>query len=98
MKADATFHIGVSLVDPTADPVVLEFQQQLYQQDRIAIQAPRGLLQQLGPDGFAEHITDYYLAEHPAEVARVGRPAVLQAVKDATEWGGADALHPRGLL
>ncbi len=92
------FQLGVSLVDPTADPIVLEFQQELYQEDRIAVRAPRGLMKQLGPNGFAEHLTDYYLAQHPAEVERVGRAVVLQAVKDATEWGRPDALHPQGLL
>lgn len=92
------FQIGVSLVDPTANLILLEFQQELYQEDRITVSAPRGLLEQLGPDGFAEHVTDYYLAQHPSEVERVGRAAVLKAVKDATEWGRADALHPEGLL
>ena len=98
MATDANFLIGVSLVNPTADPIVLEFQQELYQQDRIAVRAPRGLYQQLGPAAFAEHMTDYYLEQHPAEAARVGRAAVLQAVRDATEWGQADTRHPRGLL
>lgn len=98
MTTPDNFQLGVSLVDPAADPIVLEFQQELYQEDRIAVRAPRGLVQQLGPDGFAEHVTDYYLAQYPAEVQRVGRAAVLQAVKDATEWGPADAQHPAGLL
>lgn len=98
MTANANFLIGVSLVDPAADPIVLEFQQELYQQDRIAVRAPRGLYQQLGPAAFAEHITDYYLEQHPTEAVRVGRAAVLQAVHDATEWGQADTRHPQGLL
>lgn len=98
MQAPEKFVLGVSLVDATTDPVVLEFQQELYQEDRIAIRAPRGLLQQLGADGFAEHVADYYLAQHPAEVARVGRARVVQAVRDAIEWGPADARHPQGLL
>lgn len=98
MTTNANFLIGVSLADPSADPIVLEFQQEPYQQDRIAVRAPRGLYRQLGPEAFAEHIADYYLREHPAEVERVGRAAVLQAVRDATEWGHADARHPQGLL
>jgi hypothetical protein len=98
MTSPEDFRLGVSLVDPTADPIIIEFQQELYQEERIAVHAPRGFLQQLGLDGFAEHITDYYLTQHPDEVERVGRAFVLQAVKDATAWGHADALHPGGLL
>lgn len=98
MASHAHFLIGVSLVDPAADPIVLEFQQEPYQQDRIAVHAPRGLYRQLGPAAFAEHMTDYYLEQHPAELERVGRAAVLQAVRDATEWGHADTRHPQGLL
>lgn len=98
MQPTPDFLLGVSLVDPTADPIVLEFQQQLYNDDRLAVHAPRGLYQQLGADEFAAHIADYYLAQHPSEAARVGRERVLQAVKDAIAWGPADARHPQGLL
>lgn len=98
MQDPEKFTIGVSLVDATADPIVLEFQQELYQDDRIAVRAPRGLLLQLGADEFAAHITDYYFAEHPAEATRVGRERVLAAVRNAIEWGRADSQHPRGLL
>lgn len=98
MASHTDFLIGVSLVDPTADPIVLEFQQELYSENRIAVQAPRGLFMHLGPARFAEHVTDYYLEQHPAERERVGRAAVLQAVHDATDWGHADSQHPQGLL
>jgi len=98
MNADAPFLLGVSLVDPAADPIVLEFQQELYQQDRVAVRAPRGLLLQLGPAAFAEHVADYYLVQHPGEAVRVGRALVLQAVENAIAWGPADARHPQGLL
>lgn len=98
MQDPEKFTLGVSLVDAAADPIVLEFQQELYQDDRIAVRAPRGLLQQLGADQFAAHITKYYLAEHPAETARIGRERVLEAVRDAIEWGRADSRHPQGLL
>ncbi|NML65267.1 hypothetical protein HHL22_08630 [Hymenobacter sp. RP-2-7] len=98
MSTDDHFLIGVSLVDPAADPIVLEFQQELYQADRVAVRAPRGLYQQLGAAAFAEHVADYYLAEHPAEAVRVGRAAVVQAVQDAIAWGPADSRHPQGLL
>ncbi|MGI4834139.1 MAG: hypothetical protein ACRYFK_11830 [Janthinobacterium lividum] len=98
MNAADHFVIGVSLVDPAADPIVLEFQQELYQADRVAVRAPRGLYQQLGAAAFAAHVADYYLAEHPTETARVGRAAVVQAVQDAIAWGPADGRHPPGLL
>jgi hypothetical protein len=98
MKSNADFLLGVSLVDPKAEPVVLEFQQEFLSEERIAVRAPRGLVEQLGPDEFAAHITDYYLSQHPEEVARVGREFVLQAVKDAVEWGRQDERHPMGLL
>lgn len=98
MASHADFLLGVSLVDPTADPIVLEFQQELYSDNRIAVRAPRGLFAQLGPAQFAEHMTDYYLSQYPAEQQRVGRAAVLQAVHDATDWGRADSRHPQGLL
>lgn len=98
MKADAPFLLGVSLVDPTADPIVLEFQQALYQQDRVAVHAPRGLYQQLGAAAFAEHMAGYYLAQHPDEAGRVGRAAVVAAVQNAIAWGPADGRHPSGLL
>jgi hypothetical protein len=98
MKANSDFLLGVSLVDPKAEPVVLEFQQEFLSEERIAVQAPRGLVEQLGPDEFAAHITDYYLSQYPAEIERVGRDFVLQAVKDAVEWGRQDARHLGGLL
>lgn len=97
MQNPEKFLIGVSLVDAAADPIVLEFQQEMYQADRVAVRAPRGLLQRLGADEFAAHITDYYLTEHPAERERVGREQVLHAVRSAVEWGHADARHPQGL-
>ena len=62
------------------------------------LRSRRGLLQRLGADEFAAHLTDYYLAEHPAEHERVGRERVLAAVRDAVEWGRADSRHPQGLL
>jgi hypothetical protein len=98
MSSKADFRLGVYLVDPTADPIVLEFQQEFLSENRIGVHAPRGLLTQLGPDAFAEHITAYYLAEHPAEVMRVGHALVLQAVKDAIQWGAPDERHLGGLL
>jgi hypothetical protein len=98
MTSPDHFQLGVSLVDPAANVIILEFQQALYQEDRIAIRAPRGLYEELGVDGFAEHIADYYLNEHPDEAERVGRAVVVQAVKDAIAWGKPDSRHPQGLL
>jgi hypothetical protein len=98
MTSPENFQLGVSLVDPQANSLQLEFQQELYQEDRITIQAPRGLYEELGVDGFAAHIADYYLQEHPSEIKRVGRNIVVQAVKDAIAWGRADSRHPQGLL
>jgi hypothetical protein len=98
MKSSADFLLGVSLVDPNAEPIVLEFQQEFLSDDRIALRSPRGLVEQLGPDGFAEHITDYYLEQYPEEIERVGRGVVLQAVKDAIKWGREDERHIGGLL
>lgn len=98
MTSPDHFQLGVSLVDPAAPLIELEFQQELYQEDRITIRAPRGLFEELGVVGFAEHVADYYLQEHPTEAERVGRDTVVQAVKDAIAWGRADSRHPQGLL
>lgn len=98
MKSRADFLLGVSLVDPSADPIVMEFQQELLSEARINIQAPCGLFRELGPDQFAEHVADYYLKQHPKEVERVGREAVMSAVRDAIEWGKEDAVNLSGEL
>ncbi|MBG8556290.1 hypothetical protein [Hymenobacter guriensis] len=87
MDSNAKFFIGVHVEEPTADPLSFLFQQDLLGVHTYAVRAPRRLLETMGPSAFAEHLTDYYLQQYPAEAERVGKPVLLQAVVRAMQQG-----------
>jgi predicted O-linked N-acetylglucosamine transferase (SPINDLY family) len=77
------FLLAARLVDAGAEPLVFEFQSDLFNDHPAHVRISRLGWQAMGPSQAISYVVDRYLLEHPEEIERVGREAVTRCVHQA---------------
>lgn len=85
MESNARFLLGVHLEDPTADPLVFRFQQELLTDERIDVQVSKAKAEALKKEGLVDALSTHYIQEFPSEEERIGREAVRRCIRAAIE-------------
>lgn len=83
MDSNVRFMLAARLVNGNADPLVFEFQRDLFNDNPAYVSISRLGWQALSPSQAIGYITDRYLLEHPEEEQRVGRTLITYCINQA---------------
>ncbi|TGE03315.1 hypothetical protein [Hymenobacter fodinae] len=82
-KSPIPFLLAARLLDAGAEPLVFEFQSDLFNDYPAHVSISRLGWQAMGPSQAISYVVDRYLLEHPEEGERVGREVVTACVHQA---------------
>ena len=80
MDSNVRFVLAARLVNGNADPLVFEFQRDLFNDSPAYVSISRLGWQALSPSQAIGYITDRYLLEHPEEEERVRRTLITYCI------------------
>lgn len=83
MESNVRFLLAAKLLDSNADPLVFEFQRDLFNDYPAQVSITRLGWQALSPSQAIGYVAERYLLENPEEEERVGRALIVYCVNRA---------------